>query len=85
MEERTKYLCTKDCQKGSVFITYYFREGNVYDIRAWSRSKFYYIEYSRHQDVIVEKDFVENNFKLADTSSLLLAEVDNLFDSIFFE
>lgn len=82
---KDKYICIKDCSKGNVFIHYYFREGQSFYIRTWDRSSHCYIECSPNQDITVDKDFVNKNFKIADTESLLLAEIDFMFDSIFFE
>ena len=83
--KRDRFICIKDCTTGNAFIHYYFRQGQIYWIRSLDRSRYSYLEYTEGQDVGVNKDFLDNNFKIADTDSLLIAEVDYLFDSIFFE
>lgn len=83
-DKRDRFICTKDCSSGNVFLHYYFRVGNIYTIRYMEGSRYYYIEYSVGQDVGVTDEFIKENFKLADNDTILIAELDVLFD-VFFE
>lgn len=82
--KRDRYICIKNCTAGNAFIHHYFYEGNIYTVRMMERSKWCYIEYSAGQDSGVDESFIKENFKLATDDTLLMAELNVLFD-VFFE